>query len=618
MNRSLLAGFYALMVYLAITIASVHPIDIFFPNHTLTLPVLRIDLDITYFFTFAPLVVLGIHVNLLVNLAHHRNKLEAYIIEDPEASPLYYHPFLYNFIRKSSLITDASQKYNFATTNFLRVFIWSSLVILPLFVLIFLQVRFLPAQNFWVNFSLVGVVFLDAFFLWRFRRAISTRAYTHSDPNPEATAEATTAEALSSPTQAASPAGAIISLLPAPLARIVTRILNSVLQWLKPVMVVTTPLLSLSLFLSASSTPGKSDRYHFDLQDMVLAESQSDARGILGSAPKLETAWAELAMADKVEDQSIRHAVFDRSIFTRISFRGSDLSESSFQYTRFEYGNFQDVIAANTNFSGANIRVGLFYRTDMSNANFENARLGVVDFDSATLHNARFWNTTLYGASFKDADLSGAVFYESKLAGADFQNADLTGADFTNCDLRGASFAGANLRGAIFTLDTLFGADFTRAQMQGTLVNNCFTEGASFMYTSMEGAIIPNLRQACVAWRVYNPDKVWLKIYSRETPPVVIDTAFYRDVLAEKVQVSPQTAILTPAESFFQRMSNLQPDCPAPALRSFVERFDREDFREAFRAAFCGTPFAECEKTIGKLLPDFVRRNFGDDLCDCP
>jgi uncharacterized protein YjbI with pentapeptide repeats len=612
LNRSLLIGFYGLMVYLAITIASVAPSDLFFPNHTLSLPILKIDLNITYFFTFTPLVVLVIHVNLLVNLIHHRNKLEAYIQEDPNASPLYYHPFLYNFIRKSYAESEHSRKYNFATTNFLRIFIWTSLVILPLVVLVFMQVKFLPVQNQWVNIGLVGIVFLDAFFLWRFRKAISTQPY-------EMPAQAADAEALSEPGDRPATEGTPESTgeptIGPPADSLPKRVLSGGLVYLKLLMVVATPLLSLSLYLSAGSTPKKSDRFHFNLQDMVLAESKSDVKGILGSAPKLETAWAELAMADKVEGRNIRFGQFDRSIFTRISFRASDLRETSFRYTRFEYVNFQDAHASKTDFSGATIRVGLFYRAHMPEANFENASLGTVDFDSSDLRRANFKEATMYGASFKDANLSGAKFSNTKLAGANFENADLTGAEFIQCDLRGTNFSNATLVGANFTLDTLIGADFSRANMQGAYIGNGRTEGAIFFNTKLEGAILVNLIPTCTKWKVNNPEKVFLR-FRRDSTYLPIDSAFYASVLPLRVQVSPQTEVLTPRRSFFERVNRVKGGCQESSLADAENRFNLPAFSKAIQEALCNSEFTSCEKLIQSLPPD-VRQMVGKNFCVC-
>lgn len=592
------------MVYLAITIASVAPSDLFFPNHTLSLPILKIDLNITYFFTFTPLVVLVIHVNLLVNLTHHRNKLEAYIQEDPNASPLYYHPFLYNFIRKSLAESDHSRKYNFATTNFLRVFIWTSLVILPLVVLVFMQVKFLPVQHKLVNIGLVGIVFLDAFFLWRFRKAISTQPY-ETPRSTESDGGASTSEEGSGE----------VGSDPVPMESLPKRILSGGLVYLKLLMVVATPLLSAALYLSASSTPNKSATYHFNLQDMVLAESKSDVKGILGSAPKLETAWAELAMADKVEGRNIRYGEFDRSIFTRISFRASDLRETSFRYTRFEYVNFQDALAAKTDFEGSTIRVGLFYRAQMPDANFQNASLGTVDFDSSDLRRANFREATMYGSSFKDANLAGAEFYQAKLAGANFENADLTGAEFIQCDLRGANFTNATLTGANFTRDTMVGADFDRALMQGVLIGNCRTEGASFLNTRMEGAIVYNLISSCVKWKVSNPEQVFLRIKA-DSSRLPFDSAHYVSVLPPRVQVSPQTEVLTPRLSFFKRVNRANQNCPPSPIREAVSRFNLAAFSKSLQQAICNSEYTSCEKLLLKMSPG-VRDMIGPDFCIC-
>ena len=557
------------MVYLVITIASVEATDLFFPNHTLSLPILRIDLNITYFFAATPIVILVVHTNLLVNLSHHRNKLEAYIQEDETASPMYYHPFLYNFIRKRP---DRNHKYRFATTTLLRIFIWTSLVILPLFVLILLQLRFLPVQTGWVNILHVVLVFVDAVVLWWFRTAISTQAYPDrpqaSNTNPEEDSHA-----VSPPT---------------------TFDFQKVIKLL---LVISTPLLSLLLYSASQISTGKSSTFHFDLQEMVLAESQSDVQSILGSAPKLETAWAELAMGDKVENKLIQYGAFDRSIFTRISFRGSDLSHSSFRYTRFEYVSFQESQALHTDFTGAFIRVGLFYLAEMDNAQFVDAELATVDFDSCVMRHGNFTDATMYGASFVDADLSGTDFTRAQLAGADFSNAILDGAEFYSADLTGANFSNAQLRGAMFVTSKLNGTDFTNAIMLGATIVNCPSAGTNFNGSILDGAFIQKLNNYCLGWRnISNPDLISLTVASDSLKPQV-NAAWYTERIPEKVHILPQSEALEPRAAFLEKLERINLDCLPVDLSYDIEVLDTARYIRFRDSLFCNNAFANEQRT---------------------
>lgn len=553
------------MVYLIITIASVDAAALFFPNHTLSLPIFHIDLNITYFFAATPILILVVHTNLLVNLSHHRNKLEAYIQEDDAASPMYYHPFLYNFIRKKP---DRHQKYRFATTTLLRIFIWTSLVVLPLFVLVTLQVRFLPVQTTWVNLIHVVIVFVDALVLWWFRTAISTQPYPDR-PDPEA-------ESTEAPT-------------------LLQRLTGQKL--LKLFMVIITPGLSLLLFSGAQLGTGKSPVFHFDLQEMVLAESPSDVQSILGSAPKLETAWAELAMGDKVENKQVRHGKFDRSIFTRISFRGSDLSHSSFQYTRFEYANFQDAKAFKADFNGAYIRVGLFFRAKMDSVRFARAEFSTVDFDSCVMHYGDFTDATMYGASFVDADLSGSNFSGAKLAGANFSNAVLKGADFSDADLTGADFSNARLDGAIFSKTWIDCADFTRATMSGVFIVNSQASGVNFDGTNLDGAFFGSLRGLCIGWRnISNPHLIQMKRDS-SSKSRDIDSAWYAARIPEKVHISPQSESLQPRAAFIEKLSRIRLDCPSLDNTLDFPPLDTVRYIRLRDSLICYSPFIEEPKS---------------------
>ena len=94
----------------------------------------------------------------------------------------------------------------------------------------------------------------------------------------------------------------------------------------------------------------------------------------------------------------------------------------------------------------------------MSGANFASARLDAADLTGAWLHGANFILASLQGA-----DLTGA-----KLQMADFSNAGMQGATLMLANLEAASLRDAELDGASLQMARLAGADLSGAKLQGS------------------------------------------------------------------------------------------------------------------------------------------------------
>ncbi|MEJ1929932.1 hypothetical protein WDZ92_06565 [Nostoc sp. NIES-2111] len=103
-NRSLGLVFAAFMVYLGITVWGTN--DLILTNETVRLPILDIGLPPDSFFTYAPWVLVMVHLNLLLNLKEHNVKLARWVEEvyqtesgNPDLFQLVQqrlHPFLFN------------------------------------------------------------------------------------------------------------------------------------------------------------------------------------------------------------------------------------------------------------------------------------------------------------------------------------------------------------------------------------------------------------------------------------------------------------------------------------------------------------------------------------------
>jgi uncharacterized protein YjbI with pentapeptide repeats len=151
---------------------------------------------------------------------------------------------------------------------------------------------------------------------------------------------------------------------------------------------------------------------------------------------------------------------------------------------------------------------------NLSHANFENSSLIAVDF-SPNLNTEQMRafqsmadaaeraggfadpnnGTDISGASFSGADLRGALLpYARAIAvnfrGANLQSSDLThgqfqGSDFSTAQIQEANFTGARLQGALFRDSQLQAAILTRTQLQGAHLDH-----AQLRETNFTGAAI--------------------------------------------------------------------------------------------------------------------------------
>lgn len=141
--------FMALLAYFFITLAGVTHKDLLL-NKPVILPVLQVGIELRAFFIFAPVVLLLMHFNILLQhavLAHKLNEFHDRLTRF-EGSHLYrshrlriqLHSYFY-----SQALAGPSRSRVFG--GFLRAMTWTTLWLLPMLLLLYFQVTFLPAHD---------------------------------------------------------------------------------------------------------------------------------------------------------------------------------------------------------------------------------------------------------------------------------------------------------------------------------------------------------------------------------------------------------------------------------------------------------------------------------------
>jgi uncharacterized protein YjbI with pentapeptide repeats len=161
-----------------------------------------------------------------------------------------------------------------------------------------------------------------------------------------------------------------------------------------------------------------------------------------------DLAWRNFGTPPDLRRRDLRYADLSQSIFVRADFRGSNLKGVVLEGTNLEYAYLEGV-----NLEGAGLRLDMF----------------LIDLVSikgcppggrfANLRHANCNNSSLKGVVFLCADLRDATFRN-----VDFQEAFVAHANFQRVDLTNTKFSGANIYGADLTGANLDGADFRGAK----------------------------------------------------------------------------------------------------------------------------------------------------------
>jgi uncharacterized protein YjbI with pentapeptide repeats len=185
---------------------------------------------------------------------------------------------------------------------------------------------------------------------------------------------------------------------------------------------------------------------------------------VYDSDEKFEAVHATLSMAGR----NLVGAILDGGNFRKADFYGANLRgahlananlrDANLQSAQLDFAVFDDAEMPGAVLENANARLAQFQRASLSGANLSAADLSFSSFDGAVMIGAQLSGSTLYGARLRGtnlafAQLQGAFlttsnFDGSFLGGAILDKADLVGADLSNTFLRFSSVNGARVYGA--------------------------------------------------------------------------------------------------------------------------------------------------------------------------
>lgn len=501
--------FMGLIAYLTIATAGVTHKDLLLET-PVALPILQVQVQQSQFFEFAPLILLLFHFGLvsqLVLLARKTLELDS-TITSLEAKHRRTHPLrleLDNFFYVQAV---AGPSRSLILGAVLHAMTWLTLVILPVLLMLFIQVTYLPYHDTSVTWMHRITLFLDigmlvaiGVFLTRPETSFFL-AFTRSGVDNPITFAITFGLLL---------IVALISLLIATVpGEGVDRLSRSVFG--------SSDLSTPGLQVAAASSPTGSRRAQVPgtslfglIRHNIIASDVDFVNGrSLGSGDtSISLRGRDLRFA-KLDRSNLRKADLTAALLDGATLIGTDLTGA-----RLVCADLSGFIVSEDRDASrcASARAANFTRADLSDANLGGIDLRGATLEEATLEAADLSYATLAGANLASAHLDrailqgGVAMQGANLAGASLQGADLNGAllqhaDLTSAGLQGATLTHAHLEGALMRFTDFEGADLVQsslaaADMSGAILKAADLQGAKVWMTkppAEDGLLLSDMR----------------------------------------------------------------------------------------------------------------------------
>jgi uncharacterized protein YjbI with pentapeptide repeats len=490
--------FLAILAYLVIAVAGVTHKDLLLET-PVSLPILQVNIQLAQFFQFAPVVLVLMHLGLVSQLALlARETLEFdHAIRLLEATDRRTHPLrleLNNFFFVQAIAGPYRSR---VMSAFLHGMSWLTLVVLPVLLLIYIQIVFLPYHDGAISWThrialLVDIAMLVSIGLFLLRAETSfTQAFLRTTTSHPFSFVATIVVLVFT---------AIVSFFIAtipgePLDRFAQQVLgidneDEAGQPQRYVAGYTVPLLT---FGSDGSLFGLFQR------NLVVTDTDLvvDREQVAGEA------------SISLRNRDLRFAKLDRSDLHQADLTGSDLRGASLigADLRGAWLTCADTTALVMGESRDQAHCTIARRADFTRAKLDGANLTGIDVRGAKFNDAKMEAAALPYANLQGANFSSARLDKADLTGgiqgqgANFLLANLQGADLTGANLMGADFSNADLTGAVLAYAHLDLVNMRDARLDGASVFRASLRGADLTGATITGA---DLREAKV-WKAVPP-----------------------------------------------------------------------------------------------------------------
>lgn len=467
MTKATFVTFFALCAYLMVSVTSISHVDLLLLRPVVT-PIVNVATDIEQFLLFMPLILVGFHCWVLLQhavLAQRLFALERIMSEREKSDLVHFDTRRFDVDTYLFAQSLAGPPIGGGTSTFVRLLFWSTLLLLPLLVLLIFHGTALPLHSIKLTWTTRIAVLLDvlAIFLL-FPRTFST--------------EASIGPAIRNMARRA-PIISVLSLVGSAAVLVATFFVLTVPGETldKATQALARGDSRLDSTGNARPTPGFALPFARILADVsllgIFPRNLIVTDTVLGQA-KREGREAESTI--NLRSRDLRFARLDRSDLTRADFTGANLEGASLVGADLTQARLACADISELILSGDYTKAGCVRATgaNLTRANLAGARLAGTDLSAARLDEA----------NLEGADLSYAV-----ATGANFSSANLNRVDMSGgVQLQGANFLVATMQGASLFGALMHGADLSGASLQGALLTRAHLQGANLREADLEAA----------------------------------------------------------------------------------------------------------------------------------
>ncbi|MDO8262606.1 MAG: pentapeptide repeat-containing protein [Gallionella sp.] len=444
----LLAG-----IYIAVAIASTTDKQLLLEGN-LPLPLLSVELPIQSFYIVVPFAYLLFHLYLLVYVYFLSVKLANF-----EELLGRFPNFTQRQRQRNLLLPLAVSPLSVkATTSpvirmVLRLIMWATVLAMPLILLGFAQLRFLPYHSVGITSWHRMVFALDVAIvciLWTLILGCQPKR-NEFVPSRRERILAHLAKGTGYSILAASLAFSlvIVTVPEEPLDRI-TQYFDPIKQQLHRNLVVTN-----TDIVTEAPSP----------QLVVLYIQQGKT---------LNDAWREHAKGVVLKERDLRGGNFRDSTFYNAELQGARLDSANLESTNFQGADLGPAMRGKVTVPtslreaklfDADLRGAILRLADLRGADVSGARMQGTNLSQANLQGVTQNSGKALGPALAVVDLRGSSLFDAKLQAADLTGANIQGADMSGAHLQAANLSEANLKGVLLGSANLQGADLRGANL---------------------------------------------------------------------------------------------------------------------------------------------------------
>jgi uncharacterized protein YjbI with pentapeptide repeats len=482
--------FLGVVAYFCIAAAGVSHKDLLL-NSAVQLPFMQVSIDLTRFFLFAPVVLLFMHFGLLVQhvmLARKVMEFDA-AVRAMEPSARRTHPIRHELNSYFFTQALAGPERSALFGGFLHGMFWLSIIGVPVMVILFIQIVYLPYHDVTTTWSHRLALVLDTVLLALMGVFLGSRSTSFF--------------------------GAFSRMLSnQPLNFMFTALLYVCVLFFS-FFIATVPdegldkvMQSLpgSVVKTASAADGDiQKRRVFAVTDYFfegLGHTSLFRRNISVTDETIVDRDARTGALGTVSlrDRDLRFAELDRSNLQNVDFTGADLTGARMVGASLTGAKLSclDIDTVLTEPKLRSTSCAILTSADLTRADLTGADLRLAYLDGATLENAILARTDLryanmIGSNFSGADMRGALMGGGvDLTGANFLGANLSGADLKGAKIQAADFYGADLQAARLVFAQAQGANFQGAKLQGASLGAAKLQGADLSDADVSAADFGN------------------------------------------------------------------------------------------------------------------------------